>query len=282
VEVPLPDKGGTSCSGAPSLGMMDAQPKEVEGNFNEGRKFSIYSFFTEYSTSLQGNMLGLQPSRRYRLTVIDRLNNQRIPFRNEGLQMQGILLDPGFYCLMIESVGQLGFGNYRGHFEAQRAGLAPGNNKPRAQNIIDMELGSISTNGSYGFVSRYQHYQTPGQQPNVPTVIEYNHEYVIRDWVGRDAPDQYYWFNLPPGKSRVEARLSNQMAFARALIEDADGNVFASSIVDSSSLNPDLMPNQSLATVLLSGKRYYLRISYASNSNPGTSFAISLKATQSN
>lgn len=162
-----------------------------------------------------------------------------------------------------------------------RAHAGQGNNKSQAQNIIDMELGNLSTNGSYGFVSRYEHYQAPGQQPNVPTVVEYNHDYVIRDWVGPGAPDEYYWFNLP-GKSRVEARLSNQVAFARAFIEDADGNVLATSVVDSSSLNPDLMPSQSLAAVLPSAKRYYLRISYASNSNPGTSFAVSLKATPSN
>jgi hypothetical protein len=281
VEVPLPDKGGMTCSGAPSIGLMSAQPKEVEGNFNEVRKSSVYSFFTAYSTSLEGNMLGLQPSLRYRLTVTDRLNNRQIPFRNEALQMERILLDPGFYCLTIESVGLSGLGNYKGKFVAQRAGFPPGNDKPRAINIIDMELSNLSTNGSYGFVSRYVHYQTPGQQPNVPTVIDYSHYYVIRDWVGRDAPDQYYWFNLPE-KSGVEARLSNLMAFARASIEDDDGNVLASSTADSSSLNPDLMPSQSLAAVLPSGKRYYLRISYASNSSPGTSFAISLKATPSN
>jgi hypothetical protein len=277
VEVPLPDKGGTSCKGAPSVGLIGAQRVDIEGNLDEMRKSSVYGFYTAYSASLQGNMLGLQPSRRYRLTVTDRLNGNQIPFRNETLMMEGILLDPGFYCLTIESVGWSGLGNYKGQFTAPRAGLPPGNNKQLAQNIIDMELGNLSTNGSYGFVSRYAHYQTPGQHPNVPTVIEYGHDYVIRDWVGLAAPDQYYWFYLP-GKSRVEARLSNQLAFARAYIEDADGNVLANSIVDSSSLDPDLMPSQSLAAILPSGKRYYLRISYASNSNPGTSFAISLKA----
>lgn len=281
VEVPLPDKGGTSCRYAPSIGLMNAEPKVVEGNLDEARRFSMYSFYTTSSTSLQGNMFGPQPSRRYRLTVTDRLNGNPIPFRNEALQMEGILLDPGFYCLAIESVGQTGLGNYRGQFTAGRAGLRPGNDKTRAQNIIDMELGNLTTNGSYGLVSRYLHYQTPGQQPNVPTVVEFNHDYIIRDWVGLDAPDQYYWFNLP-GRSQVEARLSNQMASARAFIEDEDGNVLATSIVDSSSLNPDLLPSQSLTAELPSGKRYLLRVRYTSNSNPGTSFGISLKAMQRN
>jgi hypothetical protein len=280
VEIPLPDKGGFACSGAPNLGRLTDQVQTIEGNLNEQKSASVYSLYIPYGAALSGDMAGLQPSTRYTLTVIDRLTESAIPFRNSTLKTERILIDPGFYCLKIESVGSLGFGNYRAQISAARAGLMPGNDKNRAQNIIDMELGNLSTNGSYGFVSRYIHYQTPGPGvPNVPTVLEYGHEYVIRDWVGNDANTEYYWFTLS-GKSLIELHLINQMASARAFIEDLAGNVFATSVVDSTSLNPALMPSQSLKVTLDPGRKYYIRIDYISSSPPGTSFGISLKASR--
>lgn len=281
VEIPLPDKGGLACRGAPAIGAFSDQGQQIEGNLNEGKRWSTYSFYSPYGFALTGNMFGEQPSRRYVLTVINRLNGDSIRFRDSNLQNEGIMLDPGFYCLRIESAGNSGFGNYRGRFAALRAGLFPGNTKPRAQNIIDMELGNLTRNGFYGFVSRYVHYQKPGEIPNVPTVIERGHEYVIRDWVGNDARTQYYWFNLP-SQSRIELRLFNQMAFARAFIEDLEGNVLASTTVDGSPLDPELLPSQSLVTTLASGKRYYIRISYLSNSAPGTSFGVWMRALPPN
>jgi hypothetical protein len=280
-DVPLPDQGGAACSGAPSIGLLGNQQRDIEGNLSEVRRSSVYRFYTPYGASLQGGMLGPQPSARYTVSLTDRLNGNKIRFRDSELQMQGILVDPGFYCLTIASNGFSGLGNYKGQFVANRAGLVPGVDKSRAQNIIDMELPNLATNGSYGLVSRYTHYKTPGQQPNVPTVVTYNHDYIIRDWVGQGATEQYYWFNLP-GKSRVQVRLSNQMAFARAYLEDANGNVLAGTTVDSSSLDPALMPSQSLTATLSGGQRYYLRIGYESNSNPGTSFQVVLNAQPGN
>jgi hypothetical protein len=277
VERPLPEKGGSACRGAPDLGALTNQSRTIEGNLNEVKRASFYSFHVPYGTALSGNMLGEQPSQRYVLTVIDRLNSRRIPFRNSTLKDVGVMLDPGFYCLEIASVGFSGLGNYRGQFAALQAGLRPGGTKQLAQNIVDMELGNLSENGRYSTVSRYLHYQKPGEQPNVPTIIEHNHYYVIRDWVGSSSRNQYYWFNLPE-RSRVEVRLVNQMASTRVFLEDQEGNVLASTIVDSSSLNPDLLPSQSLTTMLPSGKRYFLRINYLSNSAPGTSFGVLLRA----
>ncbi|HZO46420.1 MAG TPA: hypothetical protein VFB68_11035 [Xanthobacteraceae bacterium] len=278
VELPLPERGGLACKGAPSIGVLTDSGRQIEGEFNEIRRSSFYSFYVPYGSALTGGMQGLAPSSRYVLTVFDRLNGNRIAFRDSNIKEQGILLDPGFYCLQIESVGAAGLGNYRGRFAALRAGLVPGNDRQRAQNIIDMELGNLSRNGFYGFVSRYVHYQTPGQQPNVPTIIRHHHEYVIRDWVGNNASTQYYWFNLPD-QSRVELRLFNQMASARAFVEDAQGNLLASTVVDGVSLDPELLPTQSLVATLPAGKTYYIRINYLSGSAPGTSFGVWMRAS---
>jgi hypothetical protein len=236
---------------------------------------SVHSFHVPYGAAITGSMLGPEPSRRYQVSVIDRLTGSEIALRNSSLKEENLLLDPGFYCLKIESVGNAGYGNFRGRFAALNAGLVPGQTKDRAQNIIDMELGNLSENGRYGLVSRYVHYKKPGEIPNVPIVVTHQHEYVIRDWVGSNARTQFYWLNLP-GRSRVQLRLFNQMASGRLFIEDREGNVLASSIVDSSSLNPELLPSQSIDTTLPSGKTYYLRIEYTSSSNPGTSFGVKL------
>ena len=278
VERTLPEKGGVACKGAPDIGTLTNQSSTIEGSLSEVKKSSVYSFHIPYGSALTGGMLGEQPSRRYVLTVTDRLNGHRIAFRDSNLKDVRVMLDPGFYCLEIASVGFSGLGNYRGQFAALPAGLRPGNTKQLAQNIIDMELGNLSENGGYSIVSRYIHYQKPGEQPNVPTIIEQNHEYVIRDWVGSSSRDQYYWFNLP-SQSKVEIRLLNQMASARVFVEGQNGTILASSVVNSSSLNPDLLPSQSLTATLLPGQRYFLRISYLSSSAPGTSFGVWLRAT---
>lgn len=277
VEVPLPEQGGTACAGAPNVGNLGVA-REVSGNLNEVRRSSVYALHVPFGAALNGSMFGLQPSRRYVVSVIDRLTGNSIRFRDTELQTQGIMIDPGFYCLRIESAGFAGLGNYRGRFNALRAGIMPGNDKQRAQNIIAMELGNLTPNGSYSLVSRYLHFQQPGVQPNIPSVVSHNYDYVIRDWVGVDARTQFYWFNLPPGQSKIDVRLINQMAFTRVSIEDENGNALATSQVDSSSLNPEIMPSQSLSTILPSGRRYYLRIDYLSNSTPGTSFGVILNA----
>lgn len=278
VEVPLPDKGGLACNGAPDIGALTSEEKMLDGNLSPEKRLSVYLLNIPYGAAVNGTMRGLAPSERYVVTLTDRLNGNRISFRNSNLKQEQILLDPGFYCLEIASVGDLGLGNYRGIFTANPAGLVPGNSRARAQNIIDMELGNLSENGAYGFVSRYWHYKKPGEIPNVPAIVTHEHDYVIRDWVGTAAPAQYYWFRLP-GKSKIDIRVYNQMASARAFVEDEAGNVLASTIVDADSLNPELLPSQSLAKVLPTGEKYYIRVSYTSGSQPGTSFGLRLRAS---
>lgn len=277
VEIPLPDQGGVACKGAPEIGRVSSL-REIEGNLSEGKQTSNYKFHTSSGSRVVGRVRAHQASKRYLLTLTDRLTGARLQLPTQDpMKIEGLEIDPGFYCFEIESVGTSGYGNYKAEISALQAGLFPGYSKNRAQNIIDMELGNLSENGNYRSKSRYINHQNPGDHPNIPTIITLGHFYIIRDWVGTNARNQYYWFNLP-GESKVELRLYNLMASARAFIEDDDGNILASTVVVGNSLDPEKMATQSLITTLPGDEQYYVRISYLSNSSPGTSFGVSLLA----
>lgn len=277
-QVPLPELGGTACTGAPMLGALGNQPTIIEGSLNEMKPSSFYAIFVPYGLALDGGMFGPGASGKYTVSAIDRLDGTPILFRNSAHQNDGLLLDPGFYCLKIESVGATGLGNYRGQFVARNAGLVPGRDRDRAQKIADMELGNLTENGKYGLVSRYIHYQQIGVIPNVPSVLQDVHEYVVRDWVGTTARTQFYWFDLAQAR-RVELRLYNLMSTARAFVEDSSGKLLAATTSNGTSFRDDLLPMQTLIADLPAGRRYYLRIEYLSDRNPGTPFALWLRAS---
>lgn len=275
-QVPFVERGGTACRGAPSFGSFSGPAKVIEGSFDERRQPSFYAFYVPYGFSLTGSMLGPAPSSKYAVSVINPLDGAQIAFRNSTLREEGLLLDPGFYCLKIESVGMAGLGNYRGQFVALNAGLVPGRDRNRAQKLADMELGNLTNNGRYGLVSRYIHYKNRGEIPNVSSVLEPAHEYVVRDWVGLEAPEQFYLFDLSEAR-RLELRLYNLTAAARAFVEDAAGTLLASTTVEGTSLRDDLLAPQALKVTLPAGRKYYVRIEYSSRRDPGTPFGLWLR-----
>ena len=260
--VPTYDTAGPSCAGAQNLGRLTSQ--DLTGSLSPTNTTDAYSFYAP--KNFQINAFRQTQPRTYEVTVVDRLTNRRFSITDSNLWMQ---FDPGFYCLLLEQPGLNTTFSYRLAIFTQDIGYASTLDRPQtAGNLAGYSLGNLSSNGyrQDRYVDRYA----------APILVR-SMQYVIRDWVGLGAAEQWYRFDLPEA-STVQVHLSNLLRSARTEIRRADGTlVGATSVTTPSNPFNDRLVSQEYRGNLAPGI-YYARTVYLSSSAPGTDYHLTLIA----
>ncbi|MCB0832555.1 MAG: hypothetical protein KDC45_03760 [Bacteroidetes bacterium] len=257
--VPAFDTAGSSCSTAQNIGRISA--RNIRGALSPTDPVDAYTFFAPKYFWIRAFRQTFP--KNYAVRIVDRLTGKRIELPNIETT---VFFDPGFYCIIVEQPGINTTFNYTLVLEVQDFGYPSSLDRiETAGNLAGYDVGNLSSNGYMKdrYVDRH-----------APLTLVRAKQYVIREWVGANAREQWFRFNLQ-NRTTIQISLLNLLAAARTEIYRADGAFVGVTVAKDGASFTDRMIEQT-ARVQLEQGRYYLRTLYLSSRVPGTDYHLYL------